>query len=109
MPKVKGARSVGVEPPSESVGCAVRGVWTQADGAPVAAQTLFFEPQRGGIWRGRVIDRAAFPVQTDAAGRFEVTLAPSVAVGLYTVKMGRLRMTVDVPEMAEAELSQIVL
>ena len=108
MPKVRGTRSV-VDPPVEPAGCVVRGLWRQADGTPVAGQAVLFEPQRGGMWRGQVIGRAAFPVQTDAAGRFAVTLAPSVAVGLYTVRMGKLRMTVDVPDAAEAELSQIVL
>lgn len=93
----------------ETVGCVVSGVWTLADGSPVAGQDVRFEPKKGGMWRGRVIGRDAITATTEADGRFSVALAPSTAIGRYTVKMGRLTFTADVPDAEKAELDTIVL
>lgn len=89
-------------------GCQVRGRWTQADGSPAAGQPVIFTPQRGGVWRGRVIGRQAVKVTTEADGRFCIALAPSRLVGLYEVAMANVKLVVDVPDAAEAELTLIV-
>ena len=91
-----------------SPGCRVSGQWTQADGTPVAGRKVILRPQSSGVWRGRVISRDAVVVTTDADGGFVVTLAPSIAVGLYEVSMDKVRLAVDVPDAESAELAAIV-
>ena len=86
----------------------VVGRWVQADSAPVAGRAVVFTPQRGGVWHGRVINRAPVRVTTDAGGWFRLALAPSAVVGSYEVAMDNVKLSVDVPDAATAELAKIV-
>ncbi len=100
MPKVR---------PHSEIGCLVTGVCRLADGRPRAALAVRFTPGRGGVWNGRVIGKTPVTVQTDSHGRFRITLAPSAAVGRYSVQMDDANYTIDVPDAAEARFADIVV
>lgn len=78
-----------------------------ANGQPLVGR-LYIEPEHGGVWRGVAYSPQKIVVQTDAWGRWAVVLPPSSAVGLYTVKIGRHRFSIKVPEASAANFAELL-
>lgn len=89
-------------------GCRVSGRWLTTAGAPVRGGSFWLQPEREAVWRGVVYTADKVVITPDPQGRWEVTLPPSSAVGVYTVEIGTLRFKMVVPDgQAVAEFAEI--
>ncbi len=104
MPKVREQTTDGVHH-----GCRIWGYYRLADGASMT-EPITITPGKSGIWQGILYDATPIIVVPDNAGRYEIVLPPSSALGDYTVNAGRQRLTMRVPDnVASAALTTLLV
>ena len=88
-------------------GCRVVGTWLHVDGSPIHDR-ITIKPEHTGIYKSTVYNVETIVVKTNREGTFVVTLPPSTAVGVYTVRMGGETFEMNVPDIESASFVDLI-
>ena len=93
-------------PTEASPGCKITGRRLLPGGTPDCTP-LEVTPGRTGVYQGVAYARTPIIIQPAADGRFEMTLPPSSALGVYKVQTGAVTWNMVVPDAPNASFDSI--